>query len=115
MSKDRENDLIIDLMKDMRNESRKHASNSAKHCEESKIWQIKTAGRLENIEVDLKEHKEGVIQNRETLGIFSARLELLEAPTKAKQYLYKKYMKVGGVVSLTISIIAGITKILGLW
>lgn len=111
----RENDLIIDLMKDMRDESRKHANKSAAHCEESRIWQVNTANRLENIEKDLREHKEGVIQNRETMGIFDKRLEFLEAPIEAKKYLYKKYMKIGGIISITLTIIVAAAKIAGLF
>lgn len=41
------------------------------------------------------------------------RVETLEVPAKAKEYLRKKYMKVAAVVAITLGIIISTAKILG--
>lgn len=112
MSKESD-ELMLQLIKDMRDEQREHAKNSAAHREETVKWQAQTDARTERIEVDLREHKEGVIQNRGSIKINDDRLEALEKPVHAKEYLRKKYMKVAGVISITLGIVAGIAKLAG--
>lgn len=62
---------------------------------------------LGRMEVDLREHKEGVIQNREVLSRHSKKIEQLENPKKAKEYI-KSYIidvsKIGGAI-LTLAAI----------
>lgn len=103
--------VILELMKEMRDEQREHAKLSSTHREETVKWQVNTDARTERIEEDLREHKEGVIQNREAGVTRDTRLDTLEAPEKAKAYLRKKYMKVAGVVAITLGIVTGLGKI----
>ena len=85
--------LIVDLLKEVRDEQKKLIEKSNEHREETMRWQNIATSRLTNIEVDLREHKEGVIQNRKSIKIFDSRLESLEQPGKAKQFLYDHGMK----------------------
>lgn len=63
--------------------------------------------------------KELHAQNAEKINLYKkemdVRLGILEAPSKAKAYLYKKYMKIAGIITITTSVIGGITKVIGLW
>ena len=111
----KETELIVKMIEDMRDEQREHAKNSASHREETIKWQVQTDARTERIEHDLREHKEGVIQNRGAIKVFDERLDLLEKPGEAKKYLYKKYMKVGGVISITLTIMVAAAKLAGLF
>lgn len=113
MSRDIE--LMLELMKEMREEQKEHAKNSSLHREETVKWQAQADARTERIEVDLREHKEGVIQNRAVLASNMVRIEALERPVAAKKYLYKKYMKIGGAISITLTIVGGIAKLAGLF
>jgi hypothetical protein len=109
----RESELMLELMKDMRDEQREHAKLSSAHREETVKWQTQSDARTGRIEEDLREHKEGVIQNRDAGVVRDGRLDTLEEPVKAKAYLRKKYMKIAGVVAITVSIAAGLGKIFG--
>ena len=111
----KENELILQLIKEMRDEQREHAKNSSIHREETVKWQANTDSRTERIEIDLRDHKEGVIQNRGIIKIMDERIDALEKPVEVKKYLYKKYMKVGGVISLTLAIAVAIAKLAGLF
>ena len=114
MSKETD-DLMIQLMKEMRDEQRDHAKNSSTHREETVKWQVQADARTERIEHDLREHKEGVIQNRSVINSQDVRIVSLEKPVEAKKYLHKKYMKIGGVLSVTITIVLGLAKLFGLF
>jgi len=105
--------MIYDLLKEVRDEQRDHAKLSSTHREETVKWQLQSDSRTERIEEDLREHKEGVIQNRASIATVKDRVEELEAPEKAKAYLRKKYMKWAGVIAVTVSIAAGLGKIFG--
>lgn len=88
---------------------------SVEHREETLRWQAEADHRLSNIETDLREHKEGVIQNRKSLKIFDVRLQILEEPKKAREYIFKKTMKWLGIVGGIVTIASGVAKIFGLW
>jgi len=106
-------DVMLQVMKDMREEQREHAKLSASHREETMKWQIKTDSRTERIEEDLSKHIEGVVQNRETIKLNQGRLSTLEKPLEVSKYLYKKYIKVATVISISLGIIFTAIKILG--
>lgn len=100
--------LVVELLKESREQQKELLEASTKHREETSVWQVETSHRLENIEEDLREHKEGVIQNREAMKIFNARLDALEAPKKAFKTITKM---VGAIAGLCISIL-GIIKLI---
>lgn len=113
-----DNNIIYDLLKEMRDEQRHHAEKSSLHREETLKWQAETNSRLENIEYDLREHKEGVINNRYLIKIQDERLEKLENERKSKEIIkkekerkFKKYMKYGGAISLSLGILSYVLKI----
>jgi len=58
-------------------------------------------------------------QNAEKISLYKEemnnRLNVLEEPIKAKAYLYKKYIKIGGFLTLTSAIIVAISKLSGLF
>lgn len=85
--------LMYDLLKEVRDEQKKLVEKSNEHKEETMKWQNFASSRLTNIEVDLREHKEGVIQNRTAIQMFSERLETLEQPGKVKAFMYDHGMK----------------------
>ena len=74
--------------------------------------QIKQGKAIARIEVDLKEHKEGVIQNRGEIKETKKRVEVLEEPEKVKYWLYKHSYKILAFISAVIAI--G-TKIANMW
>jgi len=105
-------DLIVGLLKETRDSQKELAENSVKHREESLVWQSNTDHRLENIEVDLREHKEGVVQNRETIQMFHQRLEELESPKKAFKKVTKVVIKYATGTTVITSAIYGIIRLL---
>lgn len=107
-----ENDVILEVLRDMRDEQKEHAKNSSAHREENIKWQAAMDSRTERIEEDLREHKEGVIGNRTVVAANSARIDKLEEPVKAKKYMYKKYMKATGLIAATLGIISAIVVII---
>jgi hypothetical protein len=105
-------EIIYDLLKEIREDQKDLAEKSSSHREETIRWQTEAGFRLGNIEVDLREHKEGVIQNREALELLHKRVEKLEEPTKVSKYLNKKIMKIGAVLILIIGVIAKAIKLI---
>jgi len=108
-----DDNLMLEFLKDMRDEQREHAKLSSSHREETVKWQTQSDARTVRIEEDLREHKEGVIQNRSALEVVEERVDKLEEPVKAKAYLRKKYMLSAGVIAITVSILAGLGRIGG--
>ena len=78
----------------MREEQKKLLEKTNEHREDTAKWQYETSSRLELIEKDLREHKEGVIQNRSALKINNERLNKLEEPGKVKSFIYDHGMKI---------------------
>lgn len=114
-NKNSDNEIILEILKEMREDQKELVDKSALHREETFKWQTEADVRLDRIEVDLREHKEGVIQNRSALAKFNIRLEELEQPKKAQEYVRKQYMKWSAVIATTLGIATGIAKIMGLW
>lgn len=110
-----DNKLIYELLKEVREDQKDLAEKSARHREETTKWQLKTDSRMERIEVDLREHKEGVIQNRSSLDSHRGRIEELEQPEKAKKYLYKKWMNAFKFIAAGGTALGFISKYLGWW
>lgn len=77
---EKDSELIILILNDVKRQQEELSKASNKHKEDTIIWQGETSSRLERIEVDLREHKEGVINNRSLLKTAEKRLELLERP-----------------------------------
>jgi len=89
--------IIVTLINDMRDEQKEHARNSATHREETIKWQAQNDSRTERIEVDLKEHKEGVIQNRSRIKICETDINKINQPLSAKQFFTKLVLIFGGI------------------
>ena len=101
-----DNDVLLEMLRQMSGDQKDHANNSREHREESIKWQVSMDARTERIEEDLREHKEGVIGNRVVVAANSARLDKIEEPIKASKYLYKKYKRVAGIIALTLGIVS---------
>ena len=82
-----DNKIIYDLIKEVRDDIKGEKEDSIK-------WRAETSSRLLIIEEDLREHKEGVIQNRGVLAKQDKRIEILEEPGKTRTILYKKSMTI---------------------
>jgi hypothetical protein len=104
-------EIIYDLLKEIREDQKNQADKNNSHREETIKWQTEAGFRLSNIEVDLREHKEGVIQNRAAIELIDKRVEKLEEPYKAHKYLNKKVMKIGAVLVLIMGAIAKAMKL----
>lgn len=104
-------DIIEKLLEEVRKDVKEISKTSAKHREETFKWQIGTDGRLDRIEVDLREHKEGVINNRRLIKLAEARLDVVEQPTKTRNAIVKTILKYGAVAGA----IATICKLFGLF
>lgn len=107
--------VIYELLKEVREEQKAVREEQQEHREEALKWQSEASGRLDRIEVDLRDHKEGVVQNRTSIKIFDRRLQQLEEPRKAREYLFKKTMKWLALFGGIVTIASGVTKVLGLW
>lgn len=103
---------MYNLLKEMKDEQKKLIEKSSEHREETLKWQASASSRLDNIEVDLREHKEGVIQNRESMKIFDKRLNKIEEPSKVRSFLYKYGMSTFKFVSAAGAALAVIGKYL---
>lgn len=108
-------DLIYDLLKEhksdtaefqkqVREDQKELKETSEKHKEETKSWQDDTSNRLDAIEKDLREHKEGVINNRKLLQIQDERLQLLEEPKKVFNTLKKWFVGLGAIAGAAVAI-----------
>jgi len=96
------------------------------HTDHDAEVQTHIVDKLKDYNQLLEIHIEGVktlkklhIQNSEKIDLYKTeldkRISKLEDPIKAKEYLYKKYIKVGGAITLTCAIIGGIAKVVGLF
>ena len=105
-------ELIIELLKESRELQKELSDVIIGHREETHLWQNDTSHRLDAIEIDLREHKEGVIQNRDSIKTyeerFNKRLEDLEAPKKA----FKTLFKYAAGLSTLVGLVYGIMKLL---
>ena len=101
---DRE-DLIVAILKETRDDVKEVIESSNVHRQETAVWQNDTDHRLENIEVDLREHKEGVINNRHLIQTQKEEFEKQIAAINDKlsvKHLFKLVVSVAsgiGVVS----------------
>lgn len=118
--------VIYDLLKEVRDEQKNLSEKNQEHREEALNWQSEASNRLLNIEEDLREHKEGVIQNRGAINLLSdkmqeiikrltVRIEALEEPKKIREFLTKRYVKFSAFLAATATIAGAISKILGMW
>ena len=101
-------DLIIELLKESRELQKELSDVIISHREETHLWQNDTSHRLDAIELDLREHKEGVVNNRELIQFQEVRIEELEAPKKA----FKTLFKYAAGLSTLVGLVYGITKLL---
>lgn len=110
-----DNKLIYDLLKEIREDQKTLTEKSSLHREETLKWQMVNDSRMERIEVDLREHKEGVIQNRKFLKSNNIRIDKLEQPEKAKKYLYKRWMSAFKLIAAGGTALGFVSKYLGWW
>ena len=99
---DDNNKIIQELLKEVRDDIKEVAKNANEHREQTAVWQATTSGRLELIEVDLREHKEGVINNRELIRISNKRLEIVEEPYKALNIIKKAAIWITAIASAVL-------------
>ena len=99
-------DIIVDLLKELKADHKELSGKSSEHREETLSWQGQTSIRLEAIEKDLREHKEGVINNRALIKTANQRLELLEKPRVVFNFLKNGVISTGKVVT-AITVISG--------
>ncbi len=100
-------ELIIELLKEQRELQKELSDVIIEHREETHLWQNDTSHRLDAIEIDLREHKEGVVNNRSLIKFQEDRLEALEAPKKA----IKTLLKYAAGVSTLVGAIYGVIKL----
>ena len=98
-------ELIIEIIKEIKVDTKENAKSLAEHREDSLIWKNKTDFRLEKIEIDLREHKEGVVNNRHLIKKASDRLNKLEEPSKARKYGYKVMIGIGAVAAAIYAVL----------
>lgn len=104
---DRE-DLIVAILKETRDDVKEVIESSHVHRQETALWQNNTDHRLENIEVDLREHKEGVINNRHLISVNDEKLETIKALLEARLEELEAGKKAFKTISIKLSKIAGV-------
>ena len=77
-------ELIYEMLKELRQEQRDHRDEMQEHQKESLKWHASTDNRLTNLEEDMREHIEGVQQNRASVGAITKRVDVLERPLTIK-------------------------------
>ncbi len=97
--------LILEVLRDLKEESKEASKMRTVHREDSLTWQAETSERLQAIEIDLREHKEGVIQNRASMKIFNERLVKIEEPVKSRAYLWSLILKIGTLAGVIAAIV----------
>jgi hypothetical protein len=95
--------LILEALKSLRDDQKEHRKEMQDHQKETVTWHAKAEARLGNIEDDLREHKEGVIQNRKSVAYLEARTAKLEQPLTVKT-VAKWIVSVGAVAGAIITI-----------
>ena len=101
-------ELIIELLKESREVQKELTGIIIDHREATHLWQNDTSHRLNDIEEDLRAHKEGVVNNRALIKFQEDRLEALEAPKKA----VKTLLKYAAGISTLVGAIYGVIKLL---
>ena len=127
---------MLEIIKDIRDNQRKNSEELLKQT----VTLTKMEADVRRNADDLVEHKRRSEANEKLIGINTTLIEKhavalenlhkdnevkiqankddideLKKPVEAKKYMYKKYMKIGGAVSLGISILAGLAKLFGLF
>lgn len=85
--------LVLDMLNKLSEDQKDLIRKTSEYREETIVWRSQADSRTDRIEIDLREHKEGVIQNRKAMKLFNNRLEIIEEPGKAKAFLYEHGMK----------------------
>ena len=111
--------MLYDLIKEVKKDIGDMAQKNNEHREETIKWNAEASYRLCNIEEDLRDHKEGVVQNREVLKKQDIRISRLEGPIKEQKAVnrYKENLRKHWKYWLGIGFtVAGIvSKLAGLW
>ena len=98
--------LILEVLNNLRGDQKEHRDEMIEHQRETIEWHAKAESRLENIEEDLREHKEGVVQNRGQISGIEKRTTELERPMTVKTVV-----KGIGMVGIIISCMIGALKL----
>jgi len=117
-----DNKILYDLLKEMRDEQR---SQSDELNRQSK-YLVVIQKDIERNTIDLTEHKEGVIQNRESIRLlrkeinllqdkYDEAIERLQEPGKIRQHIYNKAFKYLMFISVLLGVIVTAGKLLKLW
>jgi hypothetical protein len=96
-------DLVLDVLKELREDQKDHRKEMQEHQKESINWHAKAESRLSNIEEDLREHKEGVIQNRKSISNLDKRASKLEQPLTVRSVV-KWVVSTGALAGAIITI-----------
>jgi len=102
--------VILEAVKALRGDQKEHREEMIEHQRETIEWHAKAESRLENIEDDLREHKEGVIQNRSLISDIEKRTTEIERPVT-----FKAVAKNIGMVGIIISCMLGALKLAALF
>lgn len=98
--------IILEAIKALRGDQKDHRDEMLEHQRETIEWHAKAESRLENIEDDLREHKEGVVQNRANILGVEKRTTELERPIT-----FKTIAKNVGMIGVIISCMLGALKL----
>lgn len=105
------NELIYEMLKELRQEQREHQKEMHEHQQESLKWHASTDHRLENLEEDMRRHIEGVMQNRDSVSILRKRVDVLEKPLAVKEVI-KNIAILGAAAGSILTIVKLIEQLL---
>ena len=94
--------IILSTLKMLQGDQKAHRDEMNQHQLETVSWHARAEERLGNIEGDLREHKEGVIQNRDSFLLIDKRTTELERPITVKT-VAKNIGMVGVVISCMLA------------
>ena len=100
----KDTEMILEVLKSLRDDQKEHRKEMQEHQKETVGWHARAESRLGNIEDDLREHKEGVIQNRKNVAAIEKRTSKLEQPLSVRA-VAKWIVSVGAVAGAIVTII----------
>ena len=102
-------DIIYDMLKDMASKQDHDREKASEWREKISEWSARTDQRMANLEDDMKEHIEGVVQNRNAISSLDnhldERLLPLETPAIARQQLKKWVLGAGALAAALMTIL----------
>jgi cob(I)alamin adenosyltransferase len=106
--------IIYDLLQEVRAEQRKQSEELAKQS----VWLVSIQKDVSRNTDDLSEHirrteilEENLQIQQNKIETVEDRVEKLEWPSKVKEFVFNKYIKWAGAISVTVGIVFTILKI----